>query len=52
MVPKEKEDRVLIKTMTPELFKFHGKKAYEYYDVEKTYKLQDDLHKKVKQHLQ
>ena len=32
-----------IKTMSPELFKFHGKKAYEFEDIVAKDKLQEDL---------
>ena len=37
--------------MTPELFKFHGKYAYESYDGEKIDELQFNLHQQVKKHL-
>ena len=46
-----KVQRIEIKNMTPELFKFHGKYAYESYDGDKIDQLQFNLHQQVKKHL-
>ena len=44
MVEAADVERIEIKNMTPELFKFHGKKAYESYDVQKSEEFQFDMH--------
>ena len=49
-VPKGQEQRVEVKTMTPELFKFHGKNIYESYDAQKVENFQWDLNDKFKAH--
>ena len=43
--------RIEIKTMTPKLFKYHGKNAYEHYDPETTENFQFNLHSMFKKHL-
>ena len=44
-------NRVEIKNMTPELFKFHGKSIYESYDASKTEEFQHSLHTEAKKYL-
>ena len=43
--------RVEIKNMTPELFKFHGGAIYESYDMQKASEFQYELHSVFKKHL-
>ena len=49
-VAPEKVERIEIKNMTPELFKFHGKFAYESYSADKIDEFQFGLHQHVKKH--
>ncbi len=44
VVDEANVNRVEIKNMTPELFKFHGKSIYEDYDPAKTEELQFNMH--------
>ena len=51
VVDEANVNRVEIKNMTPELFKFHGKSIYEDYDPAKTEELQYNLHSQAKKFL-
>ena len=52
VVEKGHEQRIVIKTMTPELFKFHGQSIYESYDGQKLDDFQFELDNQFKKHFQ